>query len=247
MMIENNYWNNQQMNQSDAAFYSSSYVNSSGGYNVNNIPSSTLSVSTSHPNHHYNHPNALICELTSTPTAHSYNYISYSYPTPESTPKHVTRANAHTSYSYSTPAEQFTEGIVPTIINESTSSSFSSSSSSASSSSSLSSSTNRKSSNLSTASMMTTTTKGGRKFSPRQRQVANQRERDRTHSVNSAFLQLRRLIPTEPLDRKLSKIETLRLAGSYINHLHSVLIMPIEYADDPCFYKQKYNYFSFIK
>lgn len=78
-----------------------------------------------------------------------------------------------------------------------------------------------------------------RKFSPKQRQVANQRERDRTHSVNSAFLQLRSLIPTEPLDRKLSKIETLRLAGSYINHLYSVLIMPEEYADEPCLYKQK--------
>ncbi|CAF1105404.1 unnamed protein product [Brachionus calyciflorus] len=78
-----------------------------------------------------------------------------------------------------------------------------------------------------------------RKFSPKQRQVANQRERDRTHSVNSAFVQLRGLIPTEPLDRKLSKIEVLRLAGSYINHLHSVLIMSEEFSDDPCYYKQK--------
>ncbi len=78
-----------------------------------------------------------------------------------------------------------------------------------------------------------------RRFSPRQRQVANQRERDRTHSVNSAFLHLRDLIPTEPLDRKLSKIETLRLAGSYINHLNSILTMPPEFADEPCFFKQK--------
>ena len=45
------------------------------------------------------------------------------------------------------------------------------------------------------------------------------RERDRTQSVNSAFSSLRELIPTEPLDRKLSKIETLRLATSYIQHL----------------------------
>ena len=45
------------------------------------------------------------------------------------------------------------------------------------------------------------------------------RERDRTQSVNSAFSSLRDLIPTEPLDRKLSKIETLRLATSYIHHL----------------------------
>lgn len=78
-----------------------------------------------------------------------------------------------------------------------------------------------------------------RKFSPRQRQVANQRERDRTHSVNSAFTQLRNLIPTEPIDRKLSKIETLRLAGSYINHLHSILVVPLDHAHEPCLYKQK--------
>ena len=79
-----------------------------------------------------------------------------------------------------------------------------------------------------------------RRFSPRQRQVANQRERDRTHSVNSAFLKLRSLIPTEPLDRKLSKIETLRLACSYINHLHSILIMPPEYSDAPCINRKKF-------
>ncbi|XP_005874855.1 PREDICTED: transcription factor 15, partial [Myotis brandtii] len=38
----------------------------------------------------------------------------------------------------------------------------------------------------------------------------------RTQSVNTAFTALRTLIPTEPVDRKLSKIETLRLASSYI-------------------------------
>merc|ERR1712029_605444 len=55
------------------------------------------------------------------------------------------------------------------------------------------------------------------------RMIANMRERDRTQSVNSAFSSLRELIPTEPLDRKLSKIETLRLATSYIEHLASQL------------------------
>lgn len=44
------------------------------------------------------------------------------------------------------------------------------------------------------------------------------------YSVNSAFNKLRHLIPTEPIDRKLSKIETLRLAQSYIDHLAAVLI-----------------------
>nr|CAD7449382.1 unnamed protein product [Timema bartmani] len=42
--------------------------------------------------------------------------------------------------------------------------------------------------------------------------------------VNSAFTTLRTLIPTEPVDRKLSKIETLRLASSYISHLQAQLV-----------------------
>nr|CAI5839207.1 unnamed protein product [Callosobruchus analis] len=66
----------------------------------------------------------------------------------------------------------------------------------------------------------------------KQRSQANARERDRTHSVNTAFSTLRTLIPTEPKDRKLSKIETLRLASSYINHLGAQLMAgPI---DQPC-------------
>ncbi|KAF7258804.1 hypothetical protein EG68_04017 [Paragonimus skrjabini miyazakii] len=56
------------------------------------------------------------------------------------------------------------------------------------------------------------------------KRVANERERTRTASVNDAFLMLRSLIPTEPMNRKLSKIETLRLASSYISHLHAVLV-----------------------
>ena len=58
----------------------------------------------------------------------------------------------------------------------------------------------------------------------KQRQAANARERSRTHSVNAAFSTLRVLIPTEPSDRKLSKIETLRLATSYISHLGTLLV-----------------------
>lgn len=46
-------------------------------------------------------------------------------------------------------------------------------------------------------------------------------------SVNSAFVSLRHLIPTEPKTRKLSKIETLRLAKSYIEHLFAMLITGI--------------------
>ncbi|KAK4878265.1 hypothetical protein RN001_010771 [Aquatica leii] len=66
----------------------------------------------------------------------------------------------------------------------------------------------------------------------KERYHANARERDRTHSVNTAFTTLRTLIPTEPKDRKLSKIETLRLASSYISHLGTQLLAgPIE---QPC-------------
>ncbi|XP_037811051.1 transcription factor 15 isoform X1 [Lucilia sericata] len=59
------------------------------------------------------------------------------------------------------------------------------------------------------------------------RHVVNARERCRTQSfssVNSAFNTLRTLIPTEPYDRKLSKIEILRLAKSYIAHLDAVIV-----------------------
>ncbi|XP_039971799.1 transcription factor 15-like [Xiphias gladius] len=59
----------------------------------------------------------------------------------------------------------------------------------------------------------------------RQRNAANARERHRTQNVNTAFTTLRTLIPTEPVDRKLSKIETLRLASSYISHLANVLVV----------------------
>uniref|UniRef100_A0A8C2A6Y1 Scleraxis bHLH transcription factor b n=1 Tax=Cyprinus carpio TaxID=7962 RepID=A0A8C2A6Y1_CYPCA len=68
-----------------------------------------------------------------------------------------------------------------------------------------------------------------------QRNAANARERDRTNSVNTAFTALRTLIPTEPADRKLSKIETLRLASSYISHLGKVLLVGEECGDgQPC-------------
>ncbi|XP_042209818.1 uncharacterized protein YMR317W-like isoform X2 [Homarus americanus] len=74
----------------------------------------------------------------------------------------------------------------------------------------------------------------------KQRCHANARERDRTHSVNSAFSTLRTLIPTEPADRKLSKIETLRLASSYISHLGTQLLAgPV---DQPCLRHSQYTY-----
>ncbi|KAK2835100.1 hypothetical protein Q5P01_015584 [Channa striata] len=52
----------------------------------------------------------------------------------------------------------------------------------------------------------------------------NSRERCRQQNVNGAFAELRRLIPTHPPDRKLSKNEILRLALKYINFLDQLLM-----------------------
>ncbi|KAJ0019886.1 hypothetical protein NQD34_007455 [Periophthalmus magnuspinnatus] len=51
----------------------------------------------------------------------------------------------------------------------------------------------------------------------------NTRERWRQHNVNTAFAELRKLIPTHPPEKKLSKNEILRLAMRYINFLVQVL------------------------
>ena len=56
-----------------------------------------------------------------------------------------------------------------------------------------------------------------------QRYKANRKERRRTQSINLAFNKLRNRIPDVPLDTKLSKIRTLRLAINYINYLVSLL------------------------
>nr|XP_020516196.1 helix-loop-helix protein 2-like [Labrus bergylta] len=49
------------------------------------------------------------------------------------------------------------------------------------------------------------------------------RERVRVVAFNVAFTELRRLLPTLPPDKKLSKIEILRLAICYISYLKHVL------------------------
>lgn len=49
------------------------------------------------------------------------------------------------------------------------------------------------------------------------------RERIRVEAFNVAFADLRKLLPTLPPDKKLSKIEILRLAICYISYLNHVL------------------------
>ncbi|XP_078283751.1 pancreas transcription factor 1 subunit alpha [Rhinoraja longicauda] len=51
------------------------------------------------------------------------------------------------------------------------------------------------------------------------RQAANVRERRRMQSINDAFEGLRTHIPTLPYEKRLSKVDTLRLAIGYINFL----------------------------
>ncbi|XP_038819181.1 pancreas transcription factor 1 subunit alpha-like [Salvelinus namaycush] len=51
------------------------------------------------------------------------------------------------------------------------------------------------------------------------RQAANIRERRRMQSINDAFEGLRSHIPTLPYEKRLSKVDTLRLAIGYINFL----------------------------
>ncbi|XP_029659891.1 helix-loop-helix protein 2-like [Formica exsecta] len=61
----------------------------------------------------------------------------------------------------------------------------------------------------------------------RRRRRATQKYRTahatRVEAFNSAFAELRKLLPTLPPDKKLSKIEILRLAICYIAYLNHVL------------------------
>lgn len=52
-----------------------------------------------------------------------------------------------------------------------------------------------------------------------QRHAANLRERKRMQSINDAFEGLRHHIPTLPYEKRLSKVDTLRLTIGYINFL----------------------------
>ncbi|EAW93713.1 Fer3-like (Drosophila), isoform CRA_b, partial [Homo sapiens] len=56
-----------------------------------------------------------------------------------------------------------------------------------------------------------------------QRQAANIRERKRMFNLNEAFDQLRRKVPTFAYEKRLSRIETLRLAIVYISFMTELL------------------------
>ncbi|XP_048755957.2 helix-loop-helix protein 13-like [Ostrea edulis] len=67
------------------------------------------------------------------------------------------------------------------------------------------------------------------------RNAANFRERQRMLSINSAFEELRLHVPTFPYEKRLSKIDTLRLAIAYIALLKDLLTTnvqdPIDYVE----------------
>ncbi|XP_023650512.1 transcription factor 21 [Paramormyrops kingsleyae] len=56
-----------------------------------------------------------------------------------------------------------------------------------------------------------------------QRNAANARERARMRVLSRAFSRLKTSLPWVPADTKLSKLDTLRLASSYISHLRQLL------------------------
>ena len=58
---------------------------------------------------------------------------------------------------------------------------------------------------------------------PVQRNAANARERARMRVLSKAFCRLKTSLPWVPPDTKLSKLDTLRLASSYIQHLRRIL------------------------
>ncbi|XP_072170058.1 uncharacterized protein [Diadema setosum] len=58
---------------------------------------------------------------------------------------------------------------------------------------------------------------------PVQRSAANARERARMRVLSKAFSKLKTSLPWVPPDTKLSKLDTLRLASSYISHLKRIL------------------------
>merc|ERR1712029_392966 len=55
------------------------------------------------------------------------------------------------------------------------------------------------------------------------RGAANLRERTRMRILSKAFGKLKLMLPWVPPDTKLSKLDTLRLATSYISHLQVLL------------------------
>ncbi|RXM32239.1 Fer3-like protein [Acipenser ruthenus] len=79
--------------------------------------------------------------------------------------------------------------------------------------------------NLPDCSMSSLTGRSKRKrvITSNQRHAANIRERKRMFSLNEAFDDLRKKVPTFAYEKRLSRIETLRLAVVYISFMSELL------------------------
>lgn len=66
-------------------------------------------------------------------------------------------------------------------------------------------------------------TKRKRKTTPQQRLAANIRERRRMCNLNNAFDRLRRRVPAFPHEKRLSRIQTLKLAITYISFMTEIV------------------------
>ena len=64
---------------------------------------------------------------------------------------------------------------------------------------------------------------GQTQLSGSQRSAANDRERTRMRVLSKAFVRLKTSLPWVPSDTKLSKLDTLKLATSYISYLSNIL------------------------
>lgn len=81
----------------------------------------------------------------------------------------------------------------------------------------------RRSGNQENASLTREERRRRRRATQKYRSAHATRERIRVEAFNVAFSELRKLLPTLPPDKKLSKIEILRLAICYISYLNHVL------------------------
>lgn len=73
-----------------------------------------------------------------------------------------------------------------------------------------------------------------------QRRAANIRERRRMFNLNSAFDKLRKKVPTFAYEKRLSRIDTLRLAMTYIRFMSELL----EEEDSPALTDHSHNHFT---
>lgn len=77
-------------------------------------------------------------------------------------------------------------------------------------------------------------TNGGIREPVVQRHAANMRERKRMQSINEAFEGLRHHIPTLPYEKRLSKVDTLRLAIGYIGFLSDIINSDVRHNEKLC-------------